>query len=353
MDDLERQLNRYAGQLDRLEPVSAEEVFDRALPRHSGSRRALLVATLLLVVVVIGGAVVALAVGGSDSDEGPVAPVETTLPNVPPAPLRARLELPSDTLASGSGMEGVVVVDNATGGPIDLVDCGLYAVALANADYHQGFVKSACAAPTRVPVGESRWPVAVTAYARGCGELPVPPASGECPQPLPPGLWEVRAQGPDGFPTPEPVTIEIVEPGSTPERLQARLELPSDQMVAGSTIEGEVVVNNDTGAPIKFGGCGSFYQAGLARDGYRQEVGWLTCLQQLELPIGESRWLVGVMARERGCTTDPAANDSSYPRCLPSGAMPAVPAGQYEVFVAGVASVLPIPESAFIEIVEP
>jgi hypothetical protein len=212
MDDLERQLNRYAGQLDTLEPVNAEDVFGRALPRHSGSRRVLVVATLLLVVVVIGGAVVALAAGGSASREGPVAPVETTLPTVPPAPLRARLDLPSDRMVAGAYMQGEVVVNNDTGAQIDLVDCGLYAVALANADYHQGFAKFACAAQIRVPTGESRWPVAVMALARGCGDFSVPTGAGECPQPLPAGIWEVRAQGPDGFPTPEPVMIEVVEP---------------------------------------------------------------------------------------------------------------------------------------------
>jgi hypothetical protein len=212
MDDLERQLRDFAGRLDLLEPVSAEEILRRAPADRSGSRRAFLVAAALLVVVVLGAAVAALVATGSDDDTSPVAPVETTESSAPVAPLRARIELPSDQMVAGSTIEGEVVVDNDTGAPIDLVDCGLYAVELANATYHQGFVTAACAAQVRVPVGESRWLVAVTAHARGCGDLPVPPASDECPQPLPPGLWEVRAQGPDGFPTPEPVTMEIVEP---------------------------------------------------------------------------------------------------------------------------------------------
>jgi hypothetical protein len=153
-----------------------------------------------------------MVASGSDHDTSPVAPVETTEPSAPLAPLRTRIELPSRTLVSGSVMAGEVVVNNDTDAPIDLVDCGLYVAELANESYSQGFAKLACAMDIRVPVGESRWPVAVTGFARGCGDLPVPPASAECPQPLPAGIWEVRAQGPGGFPTPEPVTIEVVEP---------------------------------------------------------------------------------------------------------------------------------------------
>ena len=215
MDDLERQLHDYAGQLDELEPVTDDEILERAPVRPSGSRRAFLFAAAVLVVVVLGGAVIALASRGSETN-GPVTPVETT---VPPAPLRARIEL------------------------------------------------------------------------------------------------------------------------------------PSDRLVAGGSMDGEVIVDNDTGAPIEMAGCGSIYQAGLAHDGYRQEMAWATCLRVFEVPVGESRWPVGVLARVHGCTNDETA--VTYPRCLPSGELPLESAGSYEVFVAGVDPVLPVPDPVTIEIVDP
>ena len=102
-----------------------------------------------------------------------------------------------------------------------------------------------------------------------------------------------------------------------PAPLRARIELPSDRLVAGEQMQGEVIVDNDTGSPIDVAGCSSIYQAGLARDGYRQEMAWTTCLRAFEVPVGESRWPIGVLARVHGCTND--ETEVTYPRCLPSG----------------------------------
>jgi hypothetical protein len=207
MDDLERQLNRYAGQLDLPEPVSADEVFDRSADHRPGSHRAFLVAAALLVVVLLGGAVVAL-VGGSDGDDQPpVAPVDTAVTTTPLAPLRARIELPVSRMRSDEQMQGEVVVDNDTGVPIQTEACGLFNAVVFTGEFPDDVLVLLCRIPYTIPPGESRWPLVVFAWSRDCGE-PIE----DCPRLLPAGNYQVGAVAPNELPRPESVTIEIVEP---------------------------------------------------------------------------------------------------------------------------------------------
>jgi hypothetical protein len=219
MDELERQLHDYSTGLPVPEPVGADEILGRPSARGRDGRRAFVVAVAVLVVVVLGGAVVALVSGSPGSDDGPVAPVDTITATTSPAPLRARLELPSDRMVAGSTMAGEVVVDNDTGQPIDTISCvSLYGAFLTSERYSQPAAWRTCAQPFRVPIGESRWPVAVIASQWGCAlggaQDGIPPCEGSgTPPPVPAGTYEVRVgSGGDGPPVPDPVTIEVVDP---------------------------------------------------------------------------------------------------------------------------------------------
>jgi heat shock protein HslJ len=107
----------------------------------------------------------------------------------------------------------------------------------------------------------------------------------------------------------------------------ARLELPARTMGAGSSLAGQVVVDNDTGAPLNASGCLSYFAALLVKPGSAQEPGQLTCLQEFTFPVGESTYPISVSASENSCGGVPLGANQP---CLPTGGTPPLAPGEYQ-----------------------
>jgi len=107
----------------------------------------------------------------------------------------------------------------------------------------------------------------------------------------------------------------------------ARIELPSTTMIAGSTMSGRVVVENNTGHEIAAKGCLSVFQVMLGNAAIHPDPAWYDCVQELPIPVGESSYPVTVTAAYSGCDTTGA---NGVQKCLPSGGVPPLPPGDYE-----------------------
>mgnify|MGYP005814740029 CR=1 FL=1 len=223
------------------------------------------------VLVAVAAGVVLLLVAGAllvrrGGDEGvddvedveTVSPPETTVVE----PLRARLELSATTVAAGTAIEGVVILDNDTGEAFEVDGCGsLYAAGLASDTMPASIAVPYCLSKLAVPAGESRHPVSIPTTYLSCIRAEeradvaanvddpetaatilaqpdcvvdpdtVPPP-GETiayvPPPLPPGQYRVEVLAPSGVPAPEPVDVTLTEgapPTGKTEEVQAATPL--------------------------------------------------------------------------------------------------------------------------------
>ena len=84
--------------------------------------------------------------------------------------------------------------------------------------------------------------------------------------------------------------------------LSARIELDAQTVTIGGTIDGRVVVANNTGENIDVTGCGSIFQVALANEEYEQQVGWNACAEPISIPTGETSYPVTVRAEHLGCS---------------------------------------------------
>jgi hypothetical protein len=119
-------------------------------------------------------------------------------------------------------------------------------------------------------------------------------------------------------------------PASTPvpsqtRALSARIVLPSDTMTAGTSMAGEVLVDNHTGHAIDVAGCLALFQVILTSSTYRPAVAWATRLQQLTIPAGQARYRVTLRASYSQCSQGHPQDDLKA--CLPGGRMPPLPPG--------------------------
>ncbi len=115
-----------------------------------------------------------------------------------------------------------------------------------------------------------------------------------------------------------------------------RIELPSNTMVAGSTMKGRVVVDNETGRVIPAYGCGSLFAVALSNAGYQPTIGWYLCRHALDIPTGVSTYPVVVEAS-----------------ILAVGAQGPLPAGMYEATLYQSTHFVPDPPALRIEVVAP
>ena len=95
-----------------------------------------------------------------------------------------------------------------------------------------------------------------------------------------------------------------IAPFSTAPRA-TKIALSSRTIAAGATVPGVVVVVNNTGAPLSYGGCGGLFAIGVTKPGEAPDLAWLGCLQQLTVPEGESSYPSGARAAASGCSTGP------------------------------------------------
>ncbi len=108
----------------------------------------------------------------------------------------------------------------------------------------------------------------------------------------------------------------------------ARLILPTRTMPAGSGITAEVLVSNDTGHAIHIAGCLTLFQALLSSRTDRPTVAWLSCVQRLTIPQGQTRYRIPVKASYDSCSE---GRQQGGRRCLPGGDPPPLPPGTYQV----------------------
>ena len=120
----------------------------------------------------------------------------------------------------------------------------------------------------------------------------------------------------------------------------ARVVLPALKMIAGSSMSGHVVVENNTGHALHATGCISLFQVALGNAQTHPAPAWPLCLQEFTIPTGKSTYPVTVRASYPGCS---ATVQSGLPVCLPSGRPPPLPPGNYRAMLFESGNVVPTP----------
>jgi hypothetical protein len=103
--------------------------------------------------------------------------------------------------------------------------------------------------------------------------------------------------------------------------VSARVILPSRHLVAGSTMQATIRVQNDTGSALSVSACGSPFQVALSNDKIQPHLGWLTCGMTFTIPVGKSTYpaiVAGTYVSCGGGGPDPACVDGRPPP-LPPG----------------------------------
>jgi hypothetical protein len=114
---------------------------------------------------------------------------------------------------------------------------------------------------------------------------------------------------------------------SHPPALSARVVLASGEMTAGTSMAGDVVVDNNTGHAVHVPGCVALFEVILTSSTYRPAVAWATCLQQFTIPAGQTRYRITLRASYIQCSQ--GHPQDGLKACLPGGRMPPLPPGTY------------------------
>jgi hypothetical protein len=108
-----------------------------------------------------------------------------------------------------------------------------------------------------------------------------------------------------------------IAPFSTAPRA-TKISLSTRTITAGTSVPGVVVVVNNTGAPLTYGGCGGLFAIALTKPGEVPDLAWPLCLQQLTVPEGESSYPAGALASHttcgsiNGCFLAPSAYEATF-----------------------------------------
>jgi hypothetical protein len=201
---------------------SSVDLATRAERRYRARRARRHAVAAGVTLVVIAGAATAFATTRDDSPEVVVSPTSTTIPNAR-HDISARVELPSDTIVSGSKVEGTIVVENDTGKPIPKADksgCGQqWAVALGNDRVRPNILFALVCTPSTetFPVGTSRWPFELQAVDQSPCSLPGQPSDPPtrtcepgADTPLPAGDYRTEFFGGLKALNPSPLTVHVV-----------------------------------------------------------------------------------------------------------------------------------------------
>jgi hypothetical protein len=130
----------------------------------------------------------------------------------------------------------------------------------------------------------------------------------------------------------------------------AQIELAPNEVTAGTTIHGQVVVTNNTGAAISATGCQSLFQVALSSPTYTPQILWLSCAQTMSIPVGTSSYPVTIETRLLGCVHGPETHNSSeFPLCV-NGQAPPLPAGDYEARLYQSPQVVPDPDPVHVRV---
>lgn len=152
-------------------------------------------------------------------------PAPTTTPPLPisAAPvgsLHARIEI-AHSVRAGAKASGTVVLDNGAGRPIEVTACwNIYGITLHSPTFDGSASGLGCAQVFTIPVGESRWPVEVSATVDGCQQPGSPSPSGDLPPclpdpahplpPLPPGRYRAHVWTSTGLPVPPDFDLDVI-----------------------------------------------------------------------------------------------------------------------------------------------
>jgi len=128
----------------------------------------------------------------------------------------------------------------------------------------------------------------------------------------------------------------VVEPP-----LSARIVLADTTVTTGGTINGEVVVANNTGEDLTVMGCRGIFAVALANEAVAPFPQWPACAQEITIPIGESVHPVTVSAQHMACST--TSVNETLVRCENDGSLPPLPPGQYEARLYQSTEVVPAP----------
>jgi hypothetical protein len=149
--------------------------------------------------------------------------------------------------------------------------------------------------------------------------------------------------------TSEPVSTSssrssTVEPQAP---LSARIQLPATTMKTGTTMQADVVLTNNTGAPVETSAChGGLFLVGLRSDQVESVASFPSCWERMTISTGVSTYPVSLVATYSSCTHD---ETSTAPHCVPTG-MPSLPPGQYQARLYQDHDVVPSPPSIAIEV---
>jgi hypothetical protein len=175
-----------------------------------------------------------------------------------------------------------------------------------------------------------RWPFLAAALLLLAGACTTRPGS----------VGSVRSASPSSSTAESSATGARVWSGSSDTPVRVGLELHSTRVITGQSIAGRITVNNRTGQPIVFAGCGGLFQVLLTNPAHPASPAWPTCVQQLSVPVGVSSYPVTVAATFGQCRQVGASG--AIPACTPSG-MPGLPSGTYRATTYESSPVVPIP----------
>jgi hypothetical protein len=133
-----------------------------------------------------------------------------------------------------------------------------------------------------------------------------------------------------------------------PTGITAHLVLPVSTILAGSSMSGRVVVDNNTGHARHVIGCGGIFAVTLANSrGGQGSMGWTTCAMNITIPVGSSTYPVTIEGTYLECGGTPSPTMHA---CIDSREPP-LPPGVYQATLAQSTTVVPTPPTIPIRVV--
>jgi hypothetical protein len=128
--------------------------------------------------------------------------------------------------------------------------------------------------------------------------------------------------------------------------ITSRIELSQRSLHAGETIAATLVIDNPTGSPVRLvasHGCATKIAIALGNDKIPPQVSFFKDCggNPTVIRVGESRLPFTVRSTYSGCASGPGP--IGVPTCLPSGAVPPLPPGEYRATLVDRSSQLPSP----------
>jgi hypothetical protein len=166
------------------------------------------------------------------------------------------------------------------------------------------------------------------------------------------GASEPKAEPPTTTAAPSAPASSL--PASPPGRISARIELASRTLVAGSTERGTLVVENETGVPVRLTtggaiGCKPGWTVILTNQQLPQEAAFpSSCVPRpMVLPVGETRRPFTLLSDYQACSETGHAQGALTPPCVKDAngldTSPPLPAGEYRAtFFSDIAGFIPV-----------